>query len=110
MTKQSLKGKTFPATRELTGRLAIEDIPAMRKNLAEQVKNTPGAVMTETATEFGFNNGQFIIKPKAYKKTEGLLKFGATFARFNNCRIEYKDLVITATGIKTDFAQYTFAL
>jgi hypothetical protein len=105
MKKSELKGKKFLAKRILNG-LSIEDIPAIRKNLKSQIANIPEAEMIETETAFELNNGQFFRKPKEPKEKEGLLDCRPSFAKFENCRIEYKNMAIKGNTIETEFAQY----
>lgn len=105
MNKFELKGKTFTAIRTLKG-YGIEDIPALRESFQSQIAGIPDAKMTETDTAFEFNNGQFFLKPKAPKVCTGKLVCGATFAKFENCRIEYSSMTMSGKVIETEFASY----
>ena len=106
-TKKSIKGKTFKVLRIVNGS-SIEDIPAIRQNLQGQIENIDGATMEETETVWNFNNGQFVMKPACHRETLGFLKCGPSFAKFDGCRIEYKDMTIDSDFaiIETPFAKY----
>ena len=107
--KSTLLGRTFKALRINKG-LSIEDIPEIRKRLLDQIKDIKGAIMTETDTAFEFNSGQFYLKPVTNKETLGKLVFGPSFARFNNVRVEYKNMMIDSDFSLIETENSTFAL
>jgi hypothetical protein len=106
ITKKSMRGRKFNVLRIIKG-AAIEDIPTIRKNIKAAITGIPEAVLTETETSFELNNGQFFMKPKQKRETAGTLTCGATFADFEGCRIEYKDMILNDNFFETGNAFYT---
>ena len=108
-TKKDLKGQRFKALMINKG-TSIEDIPAIREALKNQIKGCPSAIMTETETTFEFNNGQFILKPKRHREQLGILDCTKSYAEFNGCRIEYSDMKVEDKAIgyacfETEFSE-----
>ena len=108
LTKTNMKNKKYKALRVLKG-ASIEDIPAIREDFEKQTI-VAGASMIETNEGFEFNTGQFFLKPKNKKETIGILNCRASYAKFNDVRIEYTDINITdpiCLNFETEYANYS---
>ena len=108
LTKTNMKNKKYKALRVLKG-ASIEDIPAIREDFEKQAI-VAGASMLETEAGFEFDTGQFFLKPKNKKETIGILNCGASYAKFNDVRIEYTDINITdpiCLNFETEYANYS---
>jgi hypothetical protein len=106
-TKSDLKGRTFYALRLIKG-LAIEDIPLLRKDITEQIE-AQGGTVTENETSFCFGC-QVFMKPVQKREVKGKLICGASYATFNNSRIEYKDMTIHPGMSSFDTKNASFAI